>query len=83
MLLTHLFRLESYTHLRNVLLVPLHNVMVDRELFQGEAKLAVCQELVMLGIAVILCNDLAGARVWADVSPPVVAPVSLVRLGPG
>lgn len=77
MLFTHLFRLESYPHLRNFLLVPLHKVMVDHELFQGEAKLAVRQELVILGIAAILCNDLAGARMWADVSPPVV------RLGPG
>lgn len=35
------------------------------------------------GISVILGNDLAGARVWADVSLPViVAPVPMVMLEP-
>lgn len=62
--------------------VPLHKVMLDCELFQGEAKLAVHPELPIEGISVILGNDLAGAHVWADVPPPVVAPVPLGRLVP-
>lgn len=40
------------------------------------------QELPMLRTAMIFCDDLAGIRVWADVSPPVVALVPLVGLKP-
>ena len=67
----------------NVLLVPLHRVRLQCDLFQGEAELAVRPALPIPGVSVILGNDLVGARLWAEVPPSVVvAPVPLVRLEP-
>ena len=64
----------------NILLVPLHNVVLKCELFQGEAKLAVRPALPIPGVTLILGNDLVGAKVWAGVPPPpaVVTSVPLV-----
>ena len=64
----------------NILLVPLHNVVLKCELFQGEAKLAVRPALPNPGVTLILGNDLVGAKVWAGVPPPpaVVTSVPLV-----
>ncbi len=56
----------------NVLHVPLHKVMRDCDLFQGEAALAVRSALPIEGIAVILGNKLAGDWVLSNVSPSVV-----------
>ena len=56
----------------NILLVPLHKVMLKCELFQGEAKLAVRPALPIPGVTVILGNDLVGARVWAEGPPPAL-----------
>lgn len=47
----------------NVLLVPLHKVMLHCDLFQGEAELAVRPALPIPGVSVILENNLVGARV--------------------
>ncbi len=67
----------------NVLLVPMHKVMLSCDLFQGEAELAVRPELPIPGVAVILGNGLVGARVWAETPPPVVvASMPLVRTEP-
>ncbi len=56
----------------NVLHVPLHKVILDCDLFQGEAALAVRPALPIEGVAVILGNKLAGDQVWSNVSPSVV-----------
>ncbi|KAK0139986.1 hypothetical protein N1851_023093 [Merluccius polli] len=65
----------------NVLFVPVHKVMLDCELFQGEAELAVRPALPIRGIHVILGNDLVGVKMWAEVLPPAgVVPESLVGL---
>lgn len=56
----------------NVMFVPLHKVRLDCDLFQGEAALAVHPTLPIEGVSVILGNNLAGARVGADVFPPLV-----------
>lgn len=56
----------------NVLFVPLHKVSLDCELFAGEAALAVRPALPIEGVSVILGNDLAGARMWADTDPLTV-----------
>ncbi|CAJ1055581.1 uncharacterized protein LOC113092869, partial [Xyrichtys novacula] len=67
----------------SVLWVPVHNVTLQCDLFQGEAGLALRPVLPIPGVSVILGNDLLGARVWAGVSPPVVvAPTPLARLKP-
>lgn len=57
----------------NVLSVPLHRVVIDCDLFQGEAALAVRPALPIEGVSLILGNKLAGTRVWPDVIPPIVA----------
>lgn len=68
----------------NVLHVPLDKVMLDCDLFQGEAALAVRLPLPIEGVAVALGNKLAGDRVWSDVSPSVtVEKKTSVRSGPG
>ncbi|XP_013856274.1 uncharacterized protein LOC106512139, partial [Austrofundulus limnaeus] len=52
----------------NVFSVPLHKVMLECELFQGEALLAVRPALPIEGISVILGNGLVGNRLWEDVA---------------
>lgn len=61
----------------------LHKIMLDCELFQVQVKLAVRPAFPIEGISVILCNDLAGDRVWSDDhSEAIVACVYReVRLG--
>lgn len=49
-----------------VLWALLHKVMLNCELFQGQAKLTVRPAFPIEGILVILCNNLAGDRVWTD-----------------
>ena len=63
-----------------ILQVPLHDVMLYSELFQGKAAVGVCLALPLEGITLILGNGVAGARVWAAVPPPppVVSSVPLV-----
>lgn len=53
----------------NVLQVPMHNIMLYSDLFQGQAVVGVCPALPMEGVSVLLGNGLAGARVWADMPP--------------
>ncbi|XP_032440334.1 uncharacterized protein LOC116737638 [Xiphophorus hellerii] len=53
----------------NILLVPLHRVFLECQLFCGEALLAVRPALPIDGVSVILGNDLAGSSMWADESP--------------
>ncbi len=61
----------------NVLHVPLHKVMLDCNLFQHEAALAVHPAFPIEGVAVILGNKLAGDWVWSYVSPAVVMEADL------
>ena len=66
-----------------VLHVPVHNVMLYSNFFQGLTGVAVRPALPVAGVNVILGNGLAGARVWADVPPLlVVDSVPLVRSQP-
>ncbi|KAF3689461.1 hypothetical protein EXN66_Car005133 [Channa argus] len=59
-------------------------VLLDCDVFQVEAALAVCPALPVEGVSVIIGNNLMGARVWADVPPLLVAaPAPLVRFGTG
>lgn len=53
-----------------VLNVPQHKMMLHCDLFQGEVSVGVRPALPMDGVAMILGNDIAGDKVWADVSPP-------------
>ncbi|XP_023191398.1 uncharacterized protein LOC111608951 [Xiphophorus maculatus] len=53
----------------NILLVPLHRVFLECQLFCGEALLAVRPALPIDGVSVILGNDLAGSSMWTDESP--------------
>ncbi len=64
----------------NVLLVPLHKVMLQCDLFQVEAELAVRPTLPIQGVSIILGYNLVGAPIWAVPLPVVVAPVPQVRL---
>lgn len=52
----HLFWMECY-----VCRAPLHKVVLDNELFQDEAEVAVHHQLSIEGISVIVSNNLAGA----------------------
>lgn len=64
----------------NVLQVPMHNIMLCSNLFQGQAVVGVCPALPVEGVNVILGNGLAGARVRADVPPQIeVDTVPVVR----
>lgn len=54
--------------------VPRHEVRIDCDLVRGFVPVAVWPELSLKGVSMVLGNDLAGSRVWADVPPlPVVA----------
>ena len=55
-----------------VLNVPVHNVMLYSNFFQGLTSVAVRPALPVAGVNVVLGNGLAGARVWADVPPRLV-----------
>lgn len=45
-------------------------MMLHCDLFQGEVSVGVRPALPVDGVAMILGNDIAGDKVWADVSPP-------------
>lgn len=63
--------------------VPVHKLVLHSKLFNGEVKMGVRPELPIDGITVILGNDVAGDRVWADQpARPVVVPVPLGSKGP-
>ncbi len=47
-----------------VIKVPLHNVFLQSSICSGFVKLAVCAELPVEGVSLILGNDLAGKRVF-------------------
>lgn len=57
-----------------ILQVPLHNVVLYSDLFQGEVAVGVHPALPIEGITFILGNGVAGGRVLVDVLPlpPVV-----------
>lgn len=52
---------------------PLHRVVLQSELVQGEVTIAVRPLLPVVGVGVLLGNNLAGGKVWRDDAPaPVV-----------
>lgn len=53
------------------LFVPLHQLNLFSDLVNGEVVMGVCNSLPMDGVDIILGNDLAGAKVWKDVPPPL------------
>lgn len=60
--------------------VPLHKVVFQSELVNGEVIMGVRPALPVGGVDVILGNNLAGERVWPDVSPlPIVTSLSTVN----
>nr|XP_046229617.1 uncharacterized protein LOC124050808 isoform X1 [Scatophagus argus] len=56
----------------NVVPVPLHSVVLNCGLVQGEVALGVRPALPIEGVDVILGNGLAGSRVWPDRPPPPI-----------
>ncbi|KAL2102368.1 hypothetical protein ACEWY4_001536 [Coilia grayii] len=52
--------------------VPLHTFNLESDLISGEVVMAVRPQLPVEGVDVILGNNLAGGRVWANLSPPPV-----------
>lgn len=52
--------------------VPVHIMELACGLVTGEVAVGVCPALPVEGIDMILGNNLAGNRVWADVPPPYV-----------
>ena len=54
----------------NVLPVPVHKLELDCGLVQGEVAMGTRPALPIRGVDVILGNDLAGSRVWADGPAP-------------
>uniref|UniRef100_A0A4W6FVS0 Gypsy retrotransposon integrase-like protein 1 n=1 Tax=Lates calcarifer TaxID=8187 RepID=A0A4W6FVS0_LATCA len=56
----------------NVLPVPVHKLELDCGLVRGEVVMGVRPALPIPGVDIILGNDLAGIRVWADGPPPPV-----------
>ncbi len=56
----------------NVLPVLLHRMNLDCDLVQGEVSIGVRPALPVEGVDMILGNNLAGSRVWANVPPPPV-----------
>lgn len=67
-----------------VLQVPLHNVMLHSDLFEGQVTVGVRPALPTEGISLILENGVAGGPVWAGVLPPpaVLSLVPLLRKQP-
>lgn len=61
----------------NVMSVPVHKVVLHSDLIQGEVEVAVRACLPVEGVQVILGNDLAGERVWRNVSPNLVVTPSV------
>ena len=55
----------------NVLCSPLHKAILSCDLVDGDVHIGVRPALPIDGVDVILGNDLAGNRVWADGCPPV------------
>uniref|UniRef100_A0A8C2FDI9 SCAN box domain-containing protein n=1 Tax=Cyprinus carpio TaxID=7962 RepID=A0A8C2FDI9_CYPCA len=56
--------------------VPLHQVHLKSDLVEGPVKIAVCSQLPVKGISLILGNDLAGGKVFPC---PVVTDVPTAR----
>ena len=52
--------------------VPLHRLVLNCGLVQGEVSVGVRSQLPVEGLHMILGNDLAGDKVWADGQPNVV-----------
>lgn len=80
------FSSESYTGSNvlirglglNVVSVPLHKVMMVSDLVQGEVTLGVRPCLPVVGVDIILGNNLAGGRVWSAGSPALIVSPSLL-----
>lgn len=68
----------------NVMSVPLHKIVLQSVLVQGEVEVAVRSCLPVEGVQVILGNDLAGDRVWRNDSPHlVVTPCPMILKSDG
>lgn len=55
----------------NVLHVSLYNLIMYSDLFQGQVAVGVRLALLMEATTLVIGNDVAGARVWADVPSPI------------
>ncbi|KAL2080855.1 hypothetical protein ACEWY4_022708 [Coilia grayii] len=55
-----------------VITVPLHRVNLESDLVQGEVTIAVRPSLPVEGVHLILGNNLAGDKVWRDVTPRLI-----------
>lgn len=51
--------------------VPVHRFHLDSDLLCGEVDMAICPQLPVPGVDVILGNDLAESKIWKE-GPPVV-----------
>ncbi|XP_034051852.1 uncharacterized protein LOC117532604 [Gymnodraco acuticeps] len=66
----------------NVVPVPLHSVVLNSGLVQGEVAMGVRPVMPIGGVDVILGNGLAGSRVWAEGPPPTMqssSPTGIVK----
>uniref|UniRef100_A0A3B5B1E3 SCAN box domain-containing protein n=1 Tax=Stegastes partitus TaxID=144197 RepID=A0A3B5B1E3_9TELE len=61
-----------------VLPIPLHRMVLQCELVQGEVVVGVCPALPIEGVHFVLGYGLAGSRVWTREPPPSVAHSSVV-----
>lgn len=52
--------------------ISAHRLSLTCGLVSGEVKVGVCPALPVEGVDLILGNDLAGTKVWADSVPPLV-----------
>ncbi|XP_043964972.1 uncharacterized protein LOC122826755 [Gambusia affinis] len=67
----------------SVFCVPVHKLMLHSELFDGEVMMGVRPALPVVGVTVILGNNIAGGKVWPDQpESPVVVSVPLISSGP-
>ncbi|XP_014893175.1 uncharacterized protein LOC106950677 isoform X2 [Poecilia latipinna] len=67
----------------SVFCVPVHKLMIHSELFEGEVRMGVRPALPVMGVTVILGNNIAGGKVWPDQpEAPVGVSVPLISSGP-
>lgn len=49
--------------------VPLHKIILNSDLFNGQVLVGVCPALPVDRLMIILGNYIAGSKVWEDVPP--------------
>lgn len=55
---------------------PLHKIELTSGLVNGTVVMAVCKDLPVEGVDILLGNNLAGGRVWPESPPPLIVNVT-------